>query len=49
MIDSYGIIHNDESDIPLMNDEKKEEKTHSKFLYNKVLNAYESFPDCYVK
>lgn len=49
MVDSYGIIHNYESDIPLMNDEKKKEKTYSKFLYNKVLNAYESFPDCYVK
>ena len=49
MIDSYGVIHNDESNIPLMNDEKKEEKTHSRFLYNKVLNSYEHFPDCYVK
>lgn len=49
MIDSYGNTHIYESDIPLMSDnEKREEKTHSRFLYTKVLAVYDSFPDCYV-
>ena len=57
--DCYGIFYNGMKDIPLIvekdedgyeeieEEEKKSEMTHAEYLYNKIIDMYSEFPDCY--
>lgn len=50
---SYGILYNDEKNIPTSIEDEETGNdlfiTKARYLYHKILDVYPNFPDCYVK